>query len=67
MKPNKLLCAGDYAMWNKAMGDSANIDGVMYTTWENDYSDLGAFAGRWWGGTVSKYYAVNRLGCLFGG
>lgn len=46
--------ASDHAMWNKAMGDIANIDGVMYTTWENNYSDLEAFAGRWWGGTDNQ-------------
>jgi len=35
-------------MWKKAIGDIPKIRGIMYTTWENDYSDLEKFASAWW-------------------
>lgn len=40
--------ATDHAMWSTAMKGVPNVTGVMYTTWENDYSDLEAFASAWW-------------------
>ena len=38
----------DHRAWNAARDAVDNIDGVMYTTWRNDYSALEAFASRWW-------------------
>ena len=35
-------------MWKEAMKDIPNIRGVMYTTWQNDYSNLEEFASVWW-------------------
>jgi hypothetical protein len=38
----------DYRMWNAAIEGVDSIDGVMYTTWQNDFSALEAFASCWW-------------------
>jgi len=35
-------------MWRQAMKDIPHISGVMYTTWQNDYSKLEEFASTWW-------------------
>jgi len=35
-------------MWKEAMKDIPNINGIMYTTWQNDYSKLEEFASSWW-------------------
>ena len=35
-------------MWKGAMKDIPDIRGVMYTTWQNDYSNLEEFASVWW-------------------
>jgi hypothetical protein len=35
-------------MWKKAIKEIPDISGVMYTTWQNDYSDLEKFASVWW-------------------
>ena len=40
----------DHAQWMKGTGGAPAIDGVMYTTWKNDYSKLEEFARVWWGG-----------------
>ncbi|BAI62606.1 hypothetical protein MCP_2534 [Methanocella paludicola SANAE] len=34
-----------------ARANNANVVGAMYTTWENDYSQLSSFADAAWGGT----------------
>ncbi|MGD1047439.1 MAG: hypothetical protein ABR899_01650 [Candidatus Krumholzibacteriaceae bacterium] len=40
----------DHALWMNAASGTPGIDGVMYTTWSNDYSKLEEFARAWWGG-----------------
>ncbi|MDD4857764.1 MAG: hypothetical protein PHD74_06625 [Candidatus Krumholzibacteria bacterium] len=40
----------DHDLWMKAIVAAPRIEGVIYTTWENDYSKLEEFAGAWWGG-----------------
>ena len=40
----------DHTLWMKGTGGAPAIDGVMYTTWRNDYSKLEEFARVWWGG-----------------
>jgi hypothetical protein len=40
----------DHALWMKAAGAAPRIDGVVYTTWKDDYSKLEEFAKEWWGG-----------------
>jgi hypothetical protein len=40
----------DHTLWMKGTGGGPAIDGVMYTTWKNDYSKLEEFAKVWWGG-----------------
>jgi hypothetical protein len=35
-------------MWKGAMKDIPDVSGVMYTTWQNDYSKLEEFASTWW-------------------
>jgi hypothetical protein len=35
-------------MWRQAMKDIPKISGIMYTTWQNDYSELEEFASVWW-------------------
>jgi len=35
-------------MWRQAMKNIPNISGIMYTTWQNDYSKLEEFASTWW-------------------
>ena len=35
--------------WQRAAKGVANIVGTMYTTWQNDYTELEAFATTWWG------------------
>jgi len=46
--------AADYKMWTDAAKDISNIIGVMYTTWENNYSNMEKFAETWWGGAVKQ-------------
>jgi hypothetical protein len=38
----------DYHAWEGA-ARAPDVIGVMYTTWQNDYSDLEKFARAWWG------------------
>jgi hypothetical protein len=38
----------DAAAWKKTLQNTGPIEGVMYTTWTNDYSQLEAFAKLWW-------------------
>jgi hypothetical protein len=38
----------DGQMWKEAMKQIPDIIGIMYTTWQNDYSDLEKFASVWW-------------------
>jgi hypothetical protein len=38
----------DHRTWSAAMAGVPGIVGVMYTTWENDYSRLEDFARVWW-------------------
>jgi hypothetical protein len=40
----------NHCAWMQAMGGAAGIEGVMYTTWWDDYSMLEEFAKVWWGG-----------------
>jgi len=40
--------ARDAEKWKKVLSTTGPIEGVMYTTWENDYSQLEAFAKLWW-------------------
>ena len=40
----------DYTIWKKFTAGVPGIIGVMYTTWQNDYSNLERFAEVWWGG-----------------
>ncbi|MFN8487973.1 MAG: hypothetical protein U0350_10295 [Caldilineaceae bacterium] len=55
---NKQIMAGyydndlatDYQKWTSAANGVPNVVGVMYTTWNNDYSNLENFARLWWGG-----------------
>ena len=35
-------------MWKEAIKEIPDISGVMYTTWQNDYSNLEKFASVWW-------------------
>lgn len=42
----------DHAMWTAASKGVPNVEGVIYTTWRNDYSQLEKFAGLWWGGVA---------------
>ncbi|MCK6474472.1 MAG: hypothetical protein L6R28_22365 [Planctomycetes bacterium] len=44
----------DRAAWAEAAKGVANVEGVMYTTWRNDYSKLEEFAELWWGGAKAK-------------
>jgi len=53
---NSQLLAGYYdgrpeaiTSWLAAARKAGPVDGVMYTTWQNDYSKLGAFAKAAWG------------------
>jgi hypothetical protein len=39
----------DHKMWSEAMKGIPGIQGIMYTTWQNDYSKLEEFAHAWWG------------------
>ncbi len=36
--------------WSAASAGSRGVEGVMYTTWRDDYSMLEEFADAWWGG-----------------
>lgn len=38
----------NFNLWNKAMRDIANVNGILYTTWQNEYTDIEAFASTWW-------------------
>lgn len=38
------------AAWLRSSAGVANVEGVIYTTWRDDYSKLGEFAREWWGG-----------------
>jgi hypothetical protein len=40
----------DIAAWWKDAADAPGVDGVMYTTWRNDFSALETFARAAWGG-----------------
>jgi hypothetical protein len=40
----------DYIVWKRFTAGVPGIIGVMYTTWQNDYSNLEKFAEVWWGG-----------------
>jgi hypothetical protein len=42
--------AANRAAWAPALDTAQRVDGVMYTTWTGDYSQLEKFAGLWWGG-----------------
>lgn len=54
---NRLMIAAFYdrdveenrALWMKAAAGTSGIEGVMYTTWRDDYSKLEEFARAWWG------------------
>jgi hypothetical protein len=55
---HKQILAGYYdgspdsiADWLRAAGTNSNVTGVMYTTWQNRYDDLEAFARAAWGGS----------------
>jgi hypothetical protein len=41
---------GEHALWMNAVRETPTVDGVIYTTWRNDYSKLEEFARVWWGG-----------------
>ncbi len=39
----------DYRAWQSALADIPRIEGIMYTTWQNNYANLEKFASAWWG------------------
>ena len=41
----------NFKRWNTAMRDIANINGILYTTWQNEYTDIEKFASTWWSQT----------------
>ena len=40
----------NYRGWMAAADGLRNVTGVLYTTWEDDYTDLELFARTWWDG-----------------
>jgi len=41
----------DHRQWAEALKPLETPVGVIYVTWQEDYSQLEAFAKRWWGGS----------------
>ena len=47
--------------WTTAADDLHNVTSVMYTTWEDDYTELELFAKTWWGGRGHQLAGPGRL------
>ena len=47
--------------WMAAVDDVRNVTGIMYTTWEEDYTGLELFAKTWWGGRGHQLAGPGRL------
>ena len=41
----------NYQAWQAAAQGVGGLEGVMFATWNDDYSELEAFADLWWGDT----------------